>query len=216
MGKVIRTAPVSCAFCGKVVEKRADRVIAAAAAEKPLYCDRICMGAGKAQANAARRASERLSDCFTYDPETGAVSRPLKRGRGQTGPVGVVGLNGYVVVRFNGRAITVHRLAWELHYGSAPDGMIDHINGDRTDNRIVNLRLATAGQNQANRHRSIGKSGLKGVSLHRSTGRWRATIQDRHLGLFDTPEEAAKAYDAAAVATWGAFAAPNFGGASNG
>lgn len=198
---------VICGRCGGQTQKRSDRVAKAVEAGAPLYCDRRCAGDAKRLGHQQRRASEALDDNFSYAPLTGVVSRIGQRGRGQVGPVGTVGTNGYLVVRFSGQTLTLHRLAWRLNYGTFPDGMIDHVNGDRTDNRLTNLRLATAVQNQANRRCAVG---LKGVSLHQPTGKWRATIGNRHLGLFETDADAARAYDEAAVAAWGEYAAPNF------
>jgi hypothetical protein len=93
--------------------------------------------------------------------------------------------------------------------------LVDHVNGDGLDNRRANLRRATASQNSANIDPpSHNTSGYKGVTLYKRTGRWRGHITvdgtQRHLGYFATAEEAARAYDAAALATWGEFARPNF------
>lgn len=91
---------------------------------------------------------------------------------------------------------------------------VDHVNGDGLDNRRANLRQATRGQNMANRRTPrTNRSGFKGVAKHRS-GRWQARIwherRMRSLGLFATPEDAARAYDAAAKELFGEFARPNF------
>lgn len=95
------------------------------------------------------------------------------------------------------------------------DGAIDHINGNGLDNRRLNLRPATNGQNQWNRGRQRNNaSGYKGVSYIPRLNRWWAQIvadgKHHNLGLHDAPEEAARAYDAAARDLHGAFAYQNF------
>lgn len=92
---------------------------------------------------------------------------------------------------------------------------VDHCNADGLDNRRQNLRPATGTQNNANARRyKNNQSGFKGVSFDRSRLRWHARIQvngkSRHLGRFDTAEEAARAYDVAARELFGDYARPNF------
>jgi hypothetical protein len=93
--------------------------------------------------------------------------------------------------------------------------LVDHVNGDGLDNRRVNLRPAMPSENSANQRLSrANSSGFKGVHLYKRTGKWRAYISAggvaRHIGYFATPEDAARAYDAEAIATWGEYARPNF------
>lgn len=97
--------------------------------------------------------------------------------------------------------------------------LTDHINGDGLDNRRSNLRPATPAQNLANSHLSKrSTSGYKGVSRFTGRGRrqWRAYIaidgRQRDLGTFVDVKEAARAYDAAALAEWGEYARLNFPG----
>jgi hypothetical protein len=87
----------------------------------------------------------------------------------------------------------------------------DHIDGNPLNNRRANLRIATIAENSQNRGKArTNKSGVKGVSRHRGTGKWRAVIgvngKQIHLGLFTTPEAAHEAYTAAAEKFHGEFA----------
>jgi len=87
--------------------------------------------------------------------------------------------------------------------GEWPEADIDHKNGNKADNRFVNLRAVTRTVNSHNRcKRNDNKSGYKGVSWHKRTSKWVAQIQNagtrKHLGLFDTPEDAYNVYCAAA------------------
>jgi len=90
---------------------------------------------------------------------------------------------------------------------------IDHINNDSTDDRWGNLRLATQTQNQMNTStRGDNTSGYKGVHPYSrgNSHRWVAQIGRHHIGYFNTPEEAARAYDAEATNRYGEFAYRNF------
>lgn len=108
------------------------------------------------------------------------------------------------------RQVKLHRLIM-----NAPEGMhVDHINGDPLDNRRENLRIATPQQNQANsRKRAAATSHYKGVSWHKKSKQWRATInfnrKQEHLGFFKDQDLAAAAYDARARQLFGEFACPN-------
>ena len=125
------------------------------------------------------------------------------------GPWWVQSRRGWYVCRH----VPITRTTQYLHRFLTGYPMTDHKNGDGLDNRRANLRPCNNSQNQANRIHWNGTSGFRGVTRHHG-GRWQATIgrdgRMVYLGLFATPEDAARAYDAAAVAAWGEYARPNF------
>ncbi len=105
------------------------------------------------------------------------------------------------------RTISLHRFVL-----NAPSGVeVDHKDGNKMDCTRQNLRLASHAQNTQNCPLSTrNTSGFKGVTFNARNGKWRAKIQNWHLGCFDLPEDAARAYDVAARASFGAFARCNF------
>jgi hypothetical protein len=118
---------------------------------------------------------------------------------------------GYTVVSLKRSSWQAHRLIWLMVYGEDPGPHeIDHINGDRSDNRLINLRLATAAQNRQNSSARRGRQLPKGVKKNK--GRYGARITCEKtvhwLGTYDTPEEAHEAYRKAANALHGEFAGP--------
>lgn len=152
-----------------------------------------------------------------YDKETGEftwIGRSTgKRKAGST--VKSKDAAGYIAINIDGKGYRAHRIAWLLEKGQDPGRFeVDHINRDKIDNRIENLRLSTRGQNRANSaHNKSSKSGLKGVYWCKKQKKWRAQITANKkvikLGAFADPFEAHLAYREAAAKYHGEFA--NFG-----
>ena len=146
----------------------------------------------------------RLRDLVHYESTTGVftlrvdVSHIRKAGR----RIDVVKhgrrSSGYRSVNILGRRFLAHRLAWALHFGEWPAHSVDHLNGERSDNRIANLRCATSATNAQNQrtHHANSKTGVMGV--HIDKGRYRAQItvngSTKQVGVFDTVDEAHAAY----------------------
>jgi hypothetical protein len=147
-----------------------------------------------------------LRRTFVYDAATGLFYRV---GRYPARPSGRINSRGYVTLKINGRTYFAHRLAWLYIYGEWPNAIIDHINRERDDNRLHNLRDVSSSQNNLNRTidtKGRGVSGRKGITvLKRKDGtlRYQATMcRDGdvvYLGLFDDIEDAAVAYETAAA-----------------
>lgn len=130
-----------------------------------------------------------LREYFAYDKDTGVVT--LLRRTSQRTPVGTVvgsvSSNGYMKVSLMGKSYPLSRVIWKVVTGLDPSGDIDHINRDKKDNRWDNLRDVTPQQNQLNRE-------AKGY-CQISNRRYRATLQGRDIGYFDSPEEASSVYE---------------------
>lgn len=157
--------------------------------------------------------ADELRRLLSYDPETGVfVWRVARRNGRKPGDVaGTHDYEGYRIISVNGRRYKAHRAAWLYVHGEWPIGAIDHIDCDKTNNAIANLRQVTPSQNQHNQgKRRTNTSGYKGVHRPRFGTKWMAQIwvngRGRVLGHFDTAEEAAAAYAEAARRLHGDFA----------
>lgn len=148
-----------------------------------------------------------LRERLKYDPDTGVflwTGRGCKRlnhcliGR----PAGSLTPNGYIGIELGHGRFAAHRLAWKYVHGADPTGEIDHINGDRTDNRIANLRDTSRAENARNMCLpSHNKSGVIGVCFKQDRGKWMASIKINrrihYLGNFHDKADAIAARKAA-------------------
>ena len=143
---------------------------------------------------------EALRQAVSYDPNSGVFIRREKTGQNvKVGSIaGFVDKQGYRRIRVGGITYQAHRLAWQYIHGAVPCGSIDHINGQRDDNRIENLRLVDHSTNLENqkRARSDNSIGVLGVRKMGKKFDARITVKGKtkSLGTFETVEEAASAY----------------------
>lgn len=169
---------------------------------------------------------ELLRQLLDYEPETGtlkwktrtagmfatkrAFSTWNSRFAGKEAFTAKDSMHGYRVGNVNYKLCMAHRVIWAIVHGEYPEYDVDHINGNRGDNRLINLRAATRSQNNCNSGtRKDNKSGYRGVSFHSQYGKWEARIyadkKKYPLGFFETAEEAAEAYRLASLRLHGEF-----------
>lgn len=161
-----------------------------------------------------RQIPQEVFDFFRYDSETGKIY--WKRRSGQKGvpgkEAGHTNRSGYVEIRLNKKTYLAHRIAWALFHGTTEvPQMLDHINNCRADNKIKNLRPATAQQNPKNQKpKKGGTSQFKGVSWYSRHQKWQAQIRREgksiHLGYYNSQEKAHNVYREAALSLHGEFA----------
>lgn len=151
---------------------------------------------------------EKLKNLFEYNQDSGELLYLVTKGRCKAGEkVGTLLTNGYLRTVIDHRSYYIHRLIFLYHHGRLPKE-IDHVNGIKTDNRISNLRECLRQGNEGNKTlKSHNTSGFKGVFKCRD--KWQAKIATFHIGVFATKEEAAAAYDKAALTYYGEFALTN-------
>jgi hypothetical protein len=115
---------------------------------------------------------EEVNALFVYDPETGVLAY---RNTGKE--AGTIGGHGYRRVSVSGANTSSHRVMWLLHTGSLPFDMVDHIDGDKLNNKISNLRAVSRQDNGKNARRSkANKSGVTGVTWHKVADKWQAGV----------------------------------------
>ena len=131
-----------------------------------------------------------------YEPSTGYFYRkksPSKK-------IGSLSKIGYIVFSYKRKVFYAHRVAWEMTHGLPPPKHIDHINRIKTDNRILNLRLADDLLNNRNRvnPNKNSSTGFIGVTKPNHTSKWAASITVNykrvHIGYYDTAQQAHQAY----------------------
>ena len=130
---------------------------------------------------------DELRDRLDYDPETGVFTHKKNNRHGCAGKVAGCAFHGYVLIGICGKHYLAHRLAWFYVHGAWPQNLIDHKNGNKADNRLINLREATHSQNLCNargRH-----SSRKGVYWDRARSKWKVTVginnSTKNIGRYD-------------------------------
>ncbi len=140
-----------------------------------------------------------LRSYFSYNPDTGMIVRLIgsSTGPGKAGDIaGSLDGNGYLTIKHKCEKLLAHRLAWFISTGEISKKLqIDHINGDRSDNRLSNIRMVTCAVNAKNRARSLrNTSGCTGVSWDKSSGKWHARISNDgkrvSIGVYDDLNDA--------------------------
>lgn len=157
--------------------------------------------------------ASRVRDLLIYSPEDGTFVWRERRSNVAAGsPAGSIKTAGYRGIKINERMFQASRLAWLWVHGRWPTGYIDHIDGDRANNRLSNLRDVTPTQNKYNSSPFLNsKSGIKGVTWCKQTNKWKARIsivryKTLHIGFFMELADAQAAYEEKARELRGKFA----------
>ena len=143
----------------------------------------------------------RLKELLNYNTETGIFTW-IKSNFGVTlfSNAGTINSHGYVKIKIDGKSYNASRLAFLYINGKFPNNQVDHINGIRSDNSYINLRDVTHSGNGQNKKiaLSFNKTKLLGVSFYKAGNNYQASIgvnnRKKHLGYFDTAEDAHNAY----------------------
>lgn len=145
-------------------------------------------------------SQEYIKTVLLYDDETGIFRSALHMGKRPEGEIlGSLGSHGYLSIFLAGKSYLCHRLAWLYCHGVWPDDQLDHIDRNRTNNRLSNLRECTHQQNSYNKGMSLqNSSGRRGVFFCSTKNRWAANISSKRIGrYFKTKEEAIACREAA-------------------
>lgn len=142
---------------------------------------------------------ENVLKTFQYDPEQGKLFWKIKRSNNTDvgDEAGWVSSDGYRKVRFESKEVRAHKIIFFIEHGFTPD-IIDHINGNKLDNRISNLRACSKSQNGMNRGKQKNNSsGVSGVCWNKSANKWQSYIKvdgkQIYLGVFADKLAAAEA-----------------------
>jgi hypothetical protein len=143
-----------------------------------------------------------LNDCLQYEESTGnLIWKKSISSRYKIGSIaGFKKKDGYIRIRLLGKSYLAHRIIWFYVYKQWPNGVIDHINRNKSDNRLINLRVVNIQQNTHNQRnpQKGNKSGYLGVSWNKTDCAWRANIAIKGrqilIGKYKTAEEASQAY----------------------
>jgi hypothetical protein len=142
-----------------------------------------------------------LLSILQYDRDTGTFTRIRPHGAYRAGSIaGAINAKGYRQISVRGVLYYAHRLVWLAEHGGLPDGLIDHINRNRSDNRIQNLRVVSAKENMENTGMyASNASGYKGVHWDRQYGKWVAIVNHNRkrvfAGRYDNVYDAHQAYE---------------------
>lgn len=149
---------------------------------------------------------EEAREYFDYNAETGELTWRVSLS--SNAPIGAkagcLNNRGYLTVQVNKKSYKVHRVIWLWVHGYFPEHQVDHINRDRADNRLENLREATQSCNLRNaKQKSNNISGVTGVSWYKWSRKWTAKIsvnhRNHHLGYFQDFTDAVRARHQAEV-----------------
>lgn len=159
----------------------------------------------------AKLTQEKLKSLLHYEPDTGVFTwRNDRSPKTLAGDIAGGDVMGYIGISIDGRRYQAHRLAWLYVHGSWPDDQLDHINRNRKDNRIANLRQANTSQNKMNSTASArSKSGHRGVHWCKRDKKWiaKCTVNQstKRIGGYNSLEDAVAAYTAYAKEAFGEF-----------